>query len=328
VWYPAATGRGARVPYASPEESRLLIRQSPAPGVPDDALTRVRTHARAGAPPLRTPGRLPLVVLSPGFGDPRWMLTSLAEDLASRGYVVAGVDHTYEAAAVTFPDGRVAGCVACEADTTGPEIAAGRAQDISFVLDRLLAHERYGRMIDPDRIAAAGHSMGGAAAAATMLQDRRIDAGANLDGSFQPELDRDLNRPFLMFGARADGISPPDPSWVKTWPHLTGWRRWLHVPEMNHRSPSDVAVVGEWLGIPVQPLPGARAVEITRTYVAAFTDRHLRHRYRPLLNGPSPRFPEVDVVRPAPDPAAARSTSGQVGRSAPGRPEVRSATRP
>jgi dienelactone hydrolase len=304
VWYPAAAARGAPVPYASLEESRLVLSQNPAPGVPEDALTRVRTHARVGAPPLRTPRRLPLVVLSPGFGDPRWMLTSLAEDLASRGYVVAGVDHTHEAAAVTFPDGRVAECVACTRRPSGPQVAAGRAQDISFVLDRLLTHGRHGRMIDPDRIAAVGHSMGGAAAATTMLADPRVDAGVNLDGSFQPELDRDLNRPFLMFGARANGVSPPDPSWVKTWPHLTGWRRWLHVPTMNHRSPSDVAVVGEWLGIPVQPLPGARAVEITRTYVAAFADRHLRHRHRPLLNGPSPRFPEVNVVQPASDPGA------------------------
>jgi hypothetical protein len=32
--------------------------------------------------------------------------------------------------------------------------------------------------------------------------------------------------------------------------------------------------------------------------VAAFADQHLRHRRRPLLDGPSPRFPEVDFVGP------------------------------
>jgi predicted dienelactone hydrolase len=298
LWYPAAAARGARVPYASAEESRLLLRLFEVTDVPEDALTRVRAHARDGAPPLRASRRLPLVVLSPGFGTPRWVLTTLAEDLASRGYVVAGVDHTYEAAAVTFPDGRIAECVVCTRDLSGPEVAASRARDISFVLDRLLAHRRYGRMIDPRRIAAAGHSMGGAAAAATMLVDPRVDAGVNLDGSFQPALDRDLARPFLMLGTDEHGLPGQHASWDDTWPHLTGWRRWLHVPGMTHMSPSDVAVVGEWLGLPIQPLPGARCVEIVRAYVAAFADLHLRHRHRPLLDGPSPRFPEVDFVGP------------------------------
>jgi predicted dienelactone hydrolase len=296
VWYPAAAARGARVPYATAEESRLLLRLVEITGVPEDALTRVRTHARAGAPPLRTHHRAPLVVLSPGLTDPRWMLTTMAEDLASRGYVVAGVDHPYEAAAVTFPDGRVAGCVVCTGGWSGAEIAASRARDISFVLDRLLGHGKYGQLIDPRRIAAAGHSMGGAAAATTMLADPRVDAGVNLDGSFQPALEHDLARPFLMLGTDDHGRPGQHANWDATWPRLTGWRRWLHVPDMVHRSPSDAGVVGEWLGLTIQPLPGARCVEIIRTYLAAFTDLHLRHRSRPLLDGPSPLFPEVGFV--------------------------------
>lgn len=298
VWYPASTNRDARVPYATAEESRLLLELFGVTGVPEDALTRVVTHARVGAPPSRTPHRSPLVVLSPGFGTPRWTLTALAEDLASRGYVVAGVDHTYEAAAVTFPDGRVAGCVLCTGDPDGPEVAASRARDISFVLDRLLGHEQYGRLIDARRIAAVGHSMGGAAAATSMLADPRVDAGVNLDGSFQPALARDLGRPFLMLGTAGHGAPGQHDSWDETWPHLTGWRRWVHVPEMEHMSVSDLAIVGEWQGLPIQPLAGERCVEIVRAYVGAFVDQHLRHRHRPLLAGPSPRFPEVHFVGP------------------------------
>jgi hypothetical protein len=54
------------------------------------------------------------VVLSPGFTLNRATLTTLAEDLASKGYVVALVDHAYESFGTTFPGGRTLTCVACE----------------------------------------------------------------------------------------------------------------------------------------------------------------------------------------------------------------------
>lgn len=295
VWYPAAAPHGDAVPYATAEESRLLLELYGITGVPSDALTGVRTHARAGAPPLRAGHRLPLVVLSPGLAFPRWTLTTLAEDLASRGYAVVGVDHTHEGAAVTFPDGRVAACAVCRGEVGGAAITAGRALDISFVLDEVLA--RYPDAIDPHRVAVAGHSIGGAAAAATMLADARVDAGVDLDGSFQPPLARDLPRPFLLVSAE-DRTAGNRPDWDASWPRLTGWRRWLHLPDAQHASLSDVAVVGEWLGLPGPPLPGARIVEILRDYLAAFVDLHLRHRAQPLLDGPSPRFPEVRFVGP------------------------------
>ncbi|WP_033337937.1 alpha/beta hydrolase family protein [Catenuloplanes japonicus] len=298
VWYPAAARHGARVTYASATESARFINLFEVDGAAPDALTRVRAHARAGAPPLRTAGRLPLVLLSPGFGTPRWLQTSLAEDLAGQGYVVAGVDHNYEAAAITFPDGHVTECVLCaREDKDWSAIVANRAADLSFVLDRLLATP--GRWpIDPHRIGAAGHSLGGAAAAAVMLDDPRVDAGINMDGTFHHDLARDLDRPFLMFGAAAHGDPAADPSWPTTWSHLTGWRRWLDVPTMVHFSFSDAAVFGPLIGEEVQPLDGARTIEIIRRYDRAFFAHHLRGTPQPLLNGPSPRFPEVDFVTP------------------------------
>ncbi len=59
------------------------------------------------------------MVLSPGFTNSRSTLTALAEDLASHGYVVAGIDHTYESFATAFPDGRVTTCLAREARRRG-----------------------------------------------------------------------------------------------------------------------------------------------------------------------------------------------------------------
>ncbi|GIF14920.1 alpha/beta hydrolase family protein [Actinoplanes teichomyceticus] len=303
LWYPAASRQGSPDRYVSAEESRLILAEFGLSDVPTDILTGVRAHARTGVRALRRGHGWPLVVLSPGFSHPRSSLTALAEDLASRGYAVAGIDHTYEAAAVTFPDGRVAGCVVCRLEQTGQldseRLTAGRAADISFVLDEL-TRRRTGvtrAVVDADRIAVVGYSVGGAAAAEATRRDRRIGAGMNIDGTFQPALTADLDRPFLMMGSDLDRAAADDPTWATTWTHLTGWRRWVTVTGSVHNSFPDYGIIADQLGLPAPPLTGARATRITREYVAAFAGRHLQHRRSPLLNGPSADYPEVVFAR-------------------------------
>ena len=184
----------------------------------------------------------------------------------------------------------------------------GRAADLSFVLDELTGRRRAGVApseaaaavvtrtgvrIDRRRVAVVGHSIGGSSAAETMLRDRRVDAGINMDGTFFPPVTTGLNRPFLMLGAERHGEPGTDLSWDVTWQHLTGWRRWLTVTGTTHSSFTDYSVLGDQVGLPLQPLAGTRCADITRRYVAAFVDTHLRHRTSPLLDGPSSRYPEV-----------------------------------
>ena len=104
LWYPAATPDGRRAQYMTPAESELQLTSGGITGVPPDMLSTVRTNAADGAEPAGHQHGLPLVVLSPGFTNPRSTLTAMAEDLASHGYVVAGIDHTYESYATAFPD--------------------------------------------------------------------------------------------------------------------------------------------------------------------------------------------------------------------------------
>jgi dienelactone hydrolase len=292
IWYPAVPGTGPTAPYVSPAESALILAQLGVTGIPPEILSTTVTHSRPNARQLPHPGGWPLVVLSPGFTAPRTSLTALAEDLASRGYLVVGIDHTYETAAITFPDGRITGCLICQT-TDGPAVSASRARDVSFVLDALRG------TYDPRSIAMVGHSMGGSAAVSTMLTDRRVDVGVNLDGTFHPGVpDSGMHRPFLMLGAEEHGTPGQDDSWTETWANLTGWRRWLTVAGTDHFSFTDYAVIGDQLGLPAQRLPGVRCLEITRAYVAATVDRHLRFRFSPLLAGPSPRYPEVTFQNP------------------------------
>lgn len=306
LWYPATPRGEPRAPYMTPMESELLLRDAGVPGVPLDVLSRTRTNAFRDAKPAGGRRGLPLIVLSPGFTKPRSTLTGLAEDLASHGYLVVAIEHTYESVATTFPDGRVTTCVACEepgrTDEFWRKVGEGRAADVSFVLDFVLdeltgPHPKWAgaSLIDPSRIAMAGHSVGGASSIDAMLRDSRVRAGIDLDGDTVASIPAGgLSRPFLFLG-RQHGQSPgQDATWDRDWPLLTGWKRWLVVAGAAHASFTDISLLAEQFGVPTgADLPAARAMEITRRYTRAFFDLHLRGRPQPLLNRRSPRYPEV-----------------------------------
>ncbi|MET9490657.1 alpha/beta hydrolase [Nocardia sp. NPDC006630] len=306
MYYPAQRGSsGEHAPYATDGEISLLIGGTGLTGVPAHALSRAGTNAVMNAEPAE--GSHPLVVLSPGFTAPRYTLTALAEELAARGYVVAAVDHSGESFGTEFP-GRMSTCAACE-KTMAPgaftAVAETRAHDTAFLLDRLTGADPvwpYGRLIDATRIGTAGHSIGGASAAAAMALDPRVRAGVNMDGSFHGVVPAGGlgDRPFLMLAADDQG-SPTgsDPSWTEAWPRLHGWKRWLTLTGSDHESFIDTGSLAAQLGAPIETaLSSARALDLTRTYVAAFFDQHLRGIAHPLLDRPDPAYPEIRFNTP------------------------------
>jgi dienelactone hydrolase len=302
VFYPAASAGGPTKQFMTPTESRLFLQDE---GFPDDmleVLSTVRTNAVVDARPAGRRHSLPLIVLSPGFKKLRATLSSLAEDLASHGNVVVVVDHTYENLATTFPDGRVTGCTACGAYDLAfwRKLQGGRATDVSFVLDEL-GRWRGADLIDRSRIGMAGHSVGGASTIDAMLGDSRIRAGIDIDGTtLGPIPEPGLSRPFMFMG-RANTYTPgtgdESQSWEDDWQLLTGWKRWLTVAGMEHASFTDVGLIAEQLGLDIgAETPAARGSEITRAYVKAFFDEHLRCRDQPLMTAPSTRYPEVTFI--------------------------------
>jgi dienelactone hydrolase len=286
LWYPAVPSDGPRAQYMTSAESELQLTSRDITGVP------------------------PLVVLSPGFVNSRSALTALAEDLASHDYVVAGIDHTYESFGTAFPDGRVATSLARQGRNRGEgfweKAAAGRAADVSFLLSELTGARPPwpgAGLIDPSLIGMAGHSLGGAAAISAMLADSRILAGIDMDGSLHvPVPDAGLSRPFLFLGKQSNytpGRGGSVESWERDWKLLTGWKRWLLVAGAIHASFTDLGLLADQIGIDTGAvLPGARVVDITRAYVRAFFDQHLRGVPQVMLDQPSPGYPEVTFCSP------------------------------
>src|SRR6185437_11309211 len=99
-WYPASSQLQACKPaeYTSPAVWSYFSQLTRLP------LPAVTTNSCMDAP--ITNGAHPVVVFTHGYTGTFTDYTFIFEDLASRGYVVASVDHTYEATAVAFPDGR------------------------------------------------------------------------------------------------------------------------------------------------------------------------------------------------------------------------------
>ncbi|MGW0531799.1 alpha/beta hydrolase family protein [Streptomyces sp. NPDC003032] len=332
VWYPAApasaSGSGSgeghpRARYMAPGAAARWDATSPH-GIPKGALdfAALRTHAREGAPADTRGGRRPVLVYAAGAGDPRTWGTALVEEMASRGYVVVTVDHTYENPGVQFPDGSVKDDgplreALAEAKRNGTMSALlkktldVRVADSRFVLDRLgsLPHG-LSAVVDRRRVGMFGHSAGGIAAAQTMYEDRRVKAGIDLDGTleFNPEPNgtnlmpvarHGLDRPFLLMG-REGSDRTTEPSWREFWSHSTGWKRNLTLRGSRHQTYTDLtallpragvdrATVEEHIGTVVP----ARAVTAQRAYVVSFFDRWLKGEDDGLLAAPSKRYPEV-----------------------------------
>lgn len=337
LWYPTRPGHNEPLaPYLRPGVATYYDRTvAPAiglsPGQVDFA--GVRTHARTGAAAAPHPGGRPVVLYSPGFGVPRVSGTALVEELVSRGYVVVTVDHTYEASAVEFPDGRVAPQTLPEqSDDRLRKAMKVRGQDMRFVLDQLtaLASERHpdagrlprglGAAVGLSRVGMFGHSAGGVGAADVMYADRRVHAGIDMDGFLDygddappsAVAEQGLDRPFLVMGSVLAGGRPrthhTNPLWRWLWERSTGPMLDLNVPAGKHYTFTDYQAIlpqlDEALGLAdgvrdtfIGTVDPARILASLRAYVVAFFGQHLRGRPQRLLTGPSPHHPDVTFIR-------------------------------
>jgi predicted dienelactone hydrolase len=110
VWYPAEDVAGAKPVPLWPDSGTLGANVAKTFGMPSflfDQLALVQSHARLDAPVAAADAAYPILVFShaytPGFAGQN---TVQMEELASQGFAVFSVAHPYEAAAVTFADGR------------------------------------------------------------------------------------------------------------------------------------------------------------------------------------------------------------------------------
>jgi predicted dienelactone hydrolase len=99
------------------------------------------------AAPNPSAGKRPLIVISHGNFGTRFSHGWLAVELVNAGYVVLSTSHP--------------GTVAGDQSAAGRYRLWDRSRDVSFAIDEVLNHARWGRLIDGHRIGFVGHSFGG-----------------------------------------------------------------------------------------------------------------------------------------------------------------------
>ncbi|MCI4066628.1 hypothetical protein MRQ36_30350 [Micromonospora sp. R77] len=309
VWYPAPAGISGRpAPYAPGHWARMLRF-----GILANRLDAVRTHAVAESPVAA--GRFPLVVFEPGMGLAAPQFAALAEDLASHGYVVAGLTPTYSAN-VTVLEGHAVGRTPAgnpqDFDRAGGDrLVPVWAADARFVAGRTAAAG--GPLtdhVDASRVAYVGHSFGGAASLQACHDDPRCAGAVDLDGTpYGTVVHQGLAVPVMLLGTPGDcvaGACHPrdaveddiDAASRSVRAASTGPVLRYEIVGAKHFNFTDYGAY--YIPAPLHglvqlgELNGSRALAVVSACVHAFVDHVLRGQPEPR---PDPRYPEV---RPAP----------------------------
>lgn len=224
-------------------------------GIPNGTSASITSRSYLNAP--LADSELPILIFSHGLGGSRLIYTSQLEELASYGWIIAAIDHTYEAIAVEFPDGRVV-------PTNNPAnysleyldlLLETRVEDVKFLADSLGDKATLEKIpgldcntnLQTDTIGIFGHSFGGATAAQAMANYSDFSCGANFDGTiYGSVVGLGLENPFVQI-ASWNHTRNTDPSWAEFWENMDGFKRELIFPEANHESFEDTVIYRDLL---------------------------------------------------------------------------------
>ena len=99
IWYPATPDHQPLASYRRRRETTLL----------SSYMAVLKTHSYTDAAVATVGAPFPVLLFNPAWAGHRTQNTYQVEDLASHGFIVVGVDHTYNSGPLAFPDGRVIG---------------------------------------------------------------------------------------------------------------------------------------------------------------------------------------------------------------------------
>jgi dienelactone hydrolase len=278
VWYPAVDAAREEAtaghPFAAVEppgqrhdQLAALVDAAPA------GCTSRLMHAAIDAPAAERSEAWPVVLFSHCDSCARYSELTVAERLASWGFVVAAPDHT---------ENTIYDAISGGPTHLTPEFLQVRGKDVKDVLDAVLAGadgvpEGLGGHLDESRIGMFGHSFGSITTGLVLQDDPRVKAGAMIAAPPEnPILTgvsiANLTKPGLFFLAEEDNAigvaaneliqqnyeSYPNPAWL------------VSVKDAGHWSFSDIAGMAPFLAPGCGQ--GERQIDPTQTFTYVDND--------------------------------------------------------
>lgn len=319
VWYPAApTAEDVHAPWVNGADvfAPAIADYLQLPRFSLDHLTLAKSPAYQNAPLATESEPYPVIVFSHGWNGFSAQSSAQTVELASHGYVVVALQHTYGAMVTIFPDGEVALNNPDALPESMPEPGYTDAArllvdqwsgDISFALDFMSAQNDdasspFRAALDLARIGVFGHSTGGGATIQFCGTDARCTAGLAQDPFMTPVSEQvrehGLEQPFLFFFSQAwrevtdgknnrlfDAFLPKmaDAVGVTT---IIGTRHYdfTDLPLLSPLAPQ--------LGLK-GPINGKRMIKILNDYLVAYFDQELKGIPSPLPFDHSAGYPEL-----------------------------------
>jgi predicted dienelactone hydrolase len=295
IWYPAQAGAGTRAPYfpGLDRVAQNLIASGEVTQLEVFGLRFIQSRERLDVPIASNTKTYPVVIFSPGNGTNIEFYAAIGDELASYGYIVVGINHPYDVAAVALQDGSVAqfapGPIEIQARQTWVAArVAVRTTDVLFALHELQAlnagNDRlFAGRLDLARVAVMGYSLGGITAAEACRANPEFLACLNLDGlqrggPFSTNNDpTPPDQPFMMITKEAQ----LPPNFIALFEAIPSGSYLVVIHNAKHDSFTDGPLLIPSL-LPV-PSEADQILALTRIYTLAFLNQTLKQQTSPLL---------------------------------------------
>lgn len=159
---------------------------------------------------------------------------------------------------------------------------------------------RFAGKIDLSRIGLAGVSTGGGAILWACQLDSRCQAGLVMDGWYEPlpetALSEPLRQPFMFMQSETEMWKGDNIARLNQLYQGVGADAYhLKLTGVLHQDFGDYPLLTPFSALLPErgALDGERTLQVINAYLLAFFDQYLKGNITPLLNGPSPDFPEV-----------------------------------
>ena len=315
VWYPSVAGSSTEQARWMDEAEIYAPAVSGQIGMPPfflGHLALVKVPAYKNATVAQTDQGFPVILFSHGWNGFNAQNTGQALELASHGYVVVGVQHTYGAVITVFPDGTIAlnnptalasdETPTAEYETIAHKLVDQWAGDLSFALDSMQtqnadSNEPFYKALDLTRVGVYGHSTGGGAAIQFCGTDPRCKALLGMDPFMRPVsyevIDSGVTQPsFFMFSQKwNDEVdSRNNELFHRFIPHVGNALGVISIDGTAHYDFADLPLLSPLapqLGLK-GPINGKRVVTIVDDYLLSFFEVTLNGKSATLFENPSP----------------------------------------